>query len=354
MASGNTHRYYYLDGGMLYHKESKENRDELLFMQTDNLGSIRRIYGKTGSTVFEATYDAWGQRTVVKDSINFRRGYTGHEHLPEYGLINMNGRLYDPLLGRFLSPDPYVQLPDFSQNYNRYSYCLNNPLKYTDPDGEWLFSAVTGFIKGTFRFLFKGGKWTDPFKYAYKDYVNSLKVELGLFKGSPKQILSRFTWELPQTIIGYNYSMYRITFEHVDHVRFFDGATYIIRDSKESENGITIGSYININNPQGVPTDENGKFAPWKNSLYIHEYGHYLQSQEYGLGYLFSVGIPSLLSAINRQKEKIIDKYGKEFEVSSHRIKSYEMNANRKAFEYFSKKYGITYWDEYKYPFYIY
>ena len=45
--------YYYLDGGMLYHKESKENRDELLFMQTDNLGSIRRIYGKTGATVFE-------------------------------------------------------------------------------------------------------------------------------------------------------------------------------------------------------------------------------------------------------------------------------------------------------------
>jgi len=45
-------------------------------------------------------------------------------------------RLYDPALGRFLSPDPYVQMPDFSQNFNRYSYCLNNPLVYTDPDGE--------------------------------------------------------------------------------------------------------------------------------------------------------------------------------------------------------------------------
>lgn len=51
-----------LDGGMLYHKESKENRDELLFMQADTLGSIRRIYGKTGATVFEATYDAWGAK----------------------------------------------------------------------------------------------------------------------------------------------------------------------------------------------------------------------------------------------------------------------------------------------------
>jgi hypothetical protein len=43
--------------------------------------------------------------------------------------------MYDPVLGRFLSPDPFVQAPDFSQNFNRYSYCLNNPLKYTDPSG---------------------------------------------------------------------------------------------------------------------------------------------------------------------------------------------------------------------------
>jgi len=54
----------------------------------------------------------------------------------------MNGRMYDPLVGRFLSPDPYVQVLDFSQSFNRYSYCLNNPLIYTDPDGEFFFAAV--------------------------------------------------------------------------------------------------------------------------------------------------------------------------------------------------------------------
>jgi len=47
----------------------------------------------------------------------------------------MNGRVYDPWLGRFLSPDPFVQSPGNSQSYNRYSYCLNNPLKYIDPSG---------------------------------------------------------------------------------------------------------------------------------------------------------------------------------------------------------------------------
>jgi RHS repeat-associated protein len=65
----------------------------------------------------------------------FSRGYTGHEHLDQFNLINMNGRMYDPILGRFLSPDIYVQAPDFTQSYNRYSYCLNNPLAFTDPSG---------------------------------------------------------------------------------------------------------------------------------------------------------------------------------------------------------------------------
>ena len=56
--------------------------------------------------------------------------------LSEFDIINMNGRLYEPVLGRFFSPDNYVQMPGNSQNFNRYSYCLNNPLKYTDPSGE--------------------------------------------------------------------------------------------------------------------------------------------------------------------------------------------------------------------------
>jgi RHS repeat-associated protein len=65
------------------------------------------------------------------------RGYTGHEHLDEFALINMNARLYDPVLGMMLSPDNYIQDPSFTQNYNRYGYCFNNPLRYTDPDGNW-------------------------------------------------------------------------------------------------------------------------------------------------------------------------------------------------------------------------
>ena len=62
----------------------------------------------------------------------------------------MNGRLYDPILGRFFSPDNYVQLPDNSQSFNRYSYCLNNPLKYTDPTGEFWNLIIGAAIGGLF------------------------------------------------------------------------------------------------------------------------------------------------------------------------------------------------------------
>jgi len=114
--------------------------------QTEHLGSIISVRDSLWASKFHSTYDAWGNPSVSENAIGLLRGYTGHEMLPEYGLINMrsahkdalpakNGRLYDPLLGRFLSPDNYVQQPDNSQNFNRYTYCLNNPLKYTDPDG---------------------------------------------------------------------------------------------------------------------------------------------------------------------------------------------------------------------------
>jgi len=66
------------------------------------------------------------------------RGYTGHEHFFEVNLIHMNGRMYDANLGRFLSPDNYIQDPFNTQSYNRYGYVLNNPLKYVDPSGEFL------------------------------------------------------------------------------------------------------------------------------------------------------------------------------------------------------------------------
>ncbi|MFN3557405.1 MAG: RHS repeat domain-containing protein [Bacteroidales bacterium] len=135
------------------------NRHTLLqkdfhYLYHDHLGSLIAAT-KRGSTVLEEfSYDPWGRRRnpydwndyEVTEPTLFTRGFTGHEHIGAYGLINMNGRVYDPRLGRFLSPDPYVQSPDFTQSFNRYSYCFNNPLVYVDPDGEiaWFVPIIIG------------------------------------------------------------------------------------------------------------------------------------------------------------------------------------------------------------------
>ena len=138
--NGLTREFYYLDGGIIVVKQNGVFRPFISF--TDYQGSILSMFDKDGANVFKASYDAWGQQSVTVNTIGLRRGYTGHEMLPEFGIINMNGRLYDPVLGRFFSPDPFVQMPGSPQGFNRYSYCLNNPLKYTDPSGHAIWGAV--------------------------------------------------------------------------------------------------------------------------------------------------------------------------------------------------------------------
>ena len=73
----------------------------------------------------------------------FDRGFTGHEHLQAFGLINMNGRMYDPVMSSFLSADRYMQDPTTAQGFNRYAYCMYNPLRYVDPTG-WVFIPSHG------------------------------------------------------------------------------------------------------------------------------------------------------------------------------------------------------------------
>ena len=97
-----------------------------------------------------------GKQTETLNTIGLHRSYTGHEMLNEFDIINMNGRLYDPVLGRFFSPDNYVQMPDNSQNFNRYSYCLNNPLKYTDPSGDFWNLIIGAAIGGVFNWASHG------------------------------------------------------------------------------------------------------------------------------------------------------------------------------------------------------
>jgi RHS repeat-associated protein len=106
-------------------------------------GSIEIITDQARAKKMDIGYDAWGNRrdpltwALIKNQGTYfiDRGYTGHEHIDKMSVINMNGRMYDPAIGMFMSPDNFVQNSGLSINYNRYSYCLNNPLKYIDPSG---------------------------------------------------------------------------------------------------------------------------------------------------------------------------------------------------------------------------
>lgn len=152
----NTEERFYL-GGDAYSapmvlKRSNGGSWTLYNIGRDYLGSITHIATADGTLVAEYSYDPWGRlrnpatlalyTSATAPALFLARGYTGHEHLPEFGLINMNARLYNPAVGRFLSPDPYIQAPDLTQNYNRYAYCLNNPLKYSDESGESILLAM--------------------------------------------------------------------------------------------------------------------------------------------------------------------------------------------------------------------
>ena len=143
-----------------------KNNDKwgIYYVCRDYLSSITHVADSTGKLVQELSYDAWGRLRNPVDQTLYTpdnepilflgRGYTGHEHLSMFGLINMNARLYDPALGRFLNPDPYIQTIENGQGFNRYSYCLNNPLLYKDITGEtplpWLIPVVVGAIAGTY------------------------------------------------------------------------------------------------------------------------------------------------------------------------------------------------------------
>jgi RHS repeat-associated protein len=103
----------------------------------------------------------WRRRVLRRccwQSLRGSRGFTNHEHLNRTGFIHMNGRVYDPRIGRFVSPDPVIPNPAFSQSYNRYSYVLNNPLSYTDPTGFNPFKKIKKAFKSVGKAIGKAFK----------------------------------------------------------------------------------------------------------------------------------------------------------------------------------------------------
>lgn len=122
----------------------------------DAQGSMVALVDYSGNVIARFAYDPWGKRVKPTDwtqsatstePYHINRGYTMHEHLEDFGLINMNGRVFDPAVAQFLSPDNYIQSDGNWLNYNRYAYCLNNPLIYIDENGE-CWHIIAGAVVG--------------------------------------------------------------------------------------------------------------------------------------------------------------------------------------------------------------
>ena len=157
---GKKREVHYIYGGnglaAIYVKNA--GKDSLFAAATDRQGSLMATMHTASGKVERYSYDPFGRRRSadnwlqdVRTEPRFSRGYCMHEHVSEMDMIDMNGRLYDPVLCQFLSPDPYIQDPTNWQNYNRYGYCMQNPMLYTDPSGEFVWAAVIiGAVVGAY------------------------------------------------------------------------------------------------------------------------------------------------------------------------------------------------------------
>lgn len=168
----------------------------------------------------------------------------------------------------------------------------------------------------------------------------SIQITRGLFLTDQKrkvwgqvwQLLSRFTWELPQTIVGWFFTVFCALAGRVDRVDVLGGITFASGRVHSFGGGVSLGTFVDLwlwHEMRG----ENERFV-LGDQLCMHEFGHTADSQRFGWLYLPVIGLPSLLSAMGK---------------GDHNLFWTEIRANRHAKRYFSKHYAIA-WNENGYP----
>ena len=205
------YNYIYGSTGLAAICVRRNGVDSMYYVHPDRLGSYTHITNANKQVIRNLHFDPWGNVKTDTDwrtfdtttlsgnlagSFRFSRGFTGHEHYADLKIINMNGRLYDPVIARFFSPDNFVQAPEFTQSYNRYSYCLNNPLQWVDPSGELLWKPdEQALIEGRgVRFIAQD-----------RDDLHTLSIQTGLDYDYLKSLYGDMVFEA-----GHSYSFDKI------------------------------------------------------------------------------------------------------------------------------------------------
>jgi hypothetical protein len=167
---------------------------------------------------------------------------------------------------------------------------------------------------------------------AGRAFLGNFYLDENNFLGGILQGVSRHTWEMPQSLIGHGYTQARNSFGQVDRVDYLGGATFATNENTSNGPGLSLGNYINID----IDHEITGNFDDYvlSNPMYMHEYGHTIDSRNFGLSYLFAIGIPSLISAAGS---------------GDHSTYWTETRANERAAKYFKKYYGVE-WIFSRYP----
>ncbi len=164
--------------------DSKGSSRTKQYFLKDHIGTITKLVETDGTVAMRYDYDAWGKRRDPKtgqpfalasdtSSFSMDRGFTGQEMLDAHELIHLNGRVYDPTIGRFLSADPFVAEELDLQNHNRYSYVLNRPLTLTDPSGYSALGATALFIAAVIEAIQVVSTYVAIYM-SIRDFVNTL------------------------------------------------------------------------------------------------------------------------------------------------------------------------------------
>ena len=203
-----------------------------------------------------------------------------------------------------------------------------------------LFFSLSVGCKGLLTdFCFLAGGFNETFERGAKIWLGNFYLDenAGVWEGAAKGALRR-TWEGPQSTLGYSWSMLKNFFGNVTRVDYLGGATFVTAENSQDGNqGVTIGDFINIDLTGRI----RGDFQTYVTShpLYMHEYGHTIDSRKWGPLYLLGVGLPSAISA--SQNIDISNPQYPDAFIGSHDLKPYEKAANRNAKDYFGRHYDV-------------
>jgi len=226
-------KYIFAGGNRVASKASSA----INYYHTDHLGSSNVITDVSGTMVEEIYYFPFGGIRLDTGSVDVRHKYTGQEEDPETGLYYYGARYYDPVLARFISPDPIVPDPTDPQSLNRYSYTRNNPLRYIDPTGNFDFDGSDSefdLLYGSYDSSGLSSLSFNPGSYNSYSYFNSN------YRGSSLNV------DIPTSRFG----------------SFSNSSGYYFNSSNLDFGFNNAGSSSNFSNTNNKRTLEMGSFGP--------------------------------------------------------------------------------------------